>query len=59
MSATRATSCPTAARTSISRACRSGLGCVNGWGRLARPEYLLPYGDYSFNFLPRPVAGGR
>ena len=38
---------------------QSGLGCVNSWGRLPRPEYLLPYGDYSFNFLLRPVAGGR
>ena len=38
---------------------QSGLGCVNSWGRLPRPEYLLPYGDFSFNFLLRPVAGGR
>lgn len=38
---------------------QSGLGCVNSWGRPPRPEYLLPYGDYSFNFLLRPVAGGR
>ena len=38
---------------------QSGLGCVNSWGRLPRPEYLLPYGDYSFNFLLRPVTGGR
>ena len=38
---------------------QSGLGCVNSWGRLPRPEYLLPYGNYSFNFLLRPVAGGR
>lgn len=38
---------------------QSGLGCVNSWGRLPRPEYLLPYDDYSFNFLLRPVAGGR
>ena len=38
---------------------QSGLGCVNSWGRLPRPEYLLPYGNYSFNFLLRPVAEGR
>ena len=38
---------------------QSGLGCVNSWGRLPRPEYLLPYGDYSFNFLLQPVTGGR
>ena len=38
---------------------QSGLGCVNSWGRLPLPEYLLPYGDYAFNFLLRPAAGGR
>ena len=37
---------------------QSGLGCINSWGRLPLPEYLLPYGDYTFNFLLRPLAGG-
>jgi beta-galactosidase len=32
-----------------------GLGCVNSWGAWPREEYLLPYGDYSFTFLIRPV----
>jgi beta-galactosidase len=25
-----------------------GLGCINSWGALPQPQYLLPYGDYSF-----------
>lgn len=32
-----------------------GLGCEDSWGRIARPEYLLPYGDYSFSFTLRPT----
>ncbi|MDY5240003.1 glycoside hydrolase family 2 TIM barrel-domain containing protein [Bacteroides helcogenes] len=32
-----------------------GLGCEDSWGRIARPEYLLPYGDYEFTFLLSPV----
>jgi beta-galactosidase len=32
-----------------------GLGCVNSWGAWPREEYLLPYGDYSFTFILRPV----
>ena len=31
-----------------------GLGCVNSWGALPRPEYTLPYQDYEFNFTLRP-----
>ena len=31
-----------------------GLGCVNSWGALPRPEYTLPYQDYEFNFVLRP-----
>ena len=32
-----------------------GLGCVNSWG--ARPErpYMLPYQDYDFTFIIKPV----
>jgi beta-galactosidase len=33
-----------------------GLGCVNSWGAWPREEYLLPYGDYSFRFVIRPVS---
>lgn len=32
-----------------------GLGCVNSWGALPLKEYLLPYGDYTFTFVMRPV----
>lgn len=32
-----------------------GLGCVNSWGALPLPEYRLPYGDYSFSFIMKPV----
>ena len=32
-----------------------GLGCVNSWGAIPLKEYLLPYGDYSFTFVMRPV----
>ena len=35
---------------------QSGLGCINSWGRLPLPEYLLPYGDYTFNFLLHPIV---
>ncbi|HOQ97180.1 MAG TPA: beta-galactosidase, partial [Bacteroidales bacterium] len=27
-----------------------GLGCVNTWGALPRPVYMLPYGNYAFTF---------
>lgn len=32
-----------------------GLGCEDSWGRTARPEYLVPYGDYTFTFVMHPV----
>ncbi len=32
-----------------------GLGCVNSWGKLPRDEYRIPYGDYEFTFLIKPV----
>ncbi|MDE6337835.1 MAG: beta-galactosidase, partial [Muribaculaceae bacterium] len=32
-----------------------GLGCVNSWGAMPLKEYLLPYGDYSFTFVMKPV----
>ncbi|HET9571525.1 MAG TPA: glycoside hydrolase family 2 TIM barrel-domain containing protein [Bacteroidales bacterium] len=31
-----------------------GLGCVNSWGALPRPEFRLPYQNYSFTFLLSP-----
>lgn len=32
-----------------------GLGCEDSWGRTARPEYLVPYSDYTFTFVMHPV----
>lgn len=32
-----------------------GLGCITSWGALPLPEYMLPYGDYSFSFIIRPL----
>ncbi len=32
-----------------------GLGCVNSWGAWPRKEYFLPYQDYDFTFVIRPV----
>ena len=32
-----------------------GLGCVNSWGAWPRAEYLLPYKDYDFTFVIKPV----
>ena len=32
-----------------------GLGCEDSWGRIARPEYQVPYGDYEFTFILTPV----
>jgi beta-galactosidase len=32
-----------------------GLGCENSWGAIPRPEYLLPYQDYCFTFILKPV----
>lgn len=33
-----------------------GLACENSWGAIARPEYRVPYGNYTFVLLVRPVA---
>ncbi len=32
-----------------------GLGCVNSWGAWPLQEYQLPYGDYTFTFMMKPV----
>ena len=34
---------------------QAGLGCEDSWGRITRPEYQLPYGDYEFTFILKPV----
>ena len=32
-----------------------GLGCVNSWGAWPREEYMLPYRDYDFTYVVKPV----
>ena len=32
-----------------------GLGSVNSWGAWPRHEYQMPYGDYEYTFVIRPV----
>ena len=32
-----------------------GLGCVNSWGAWPRQEYQLPYKDYDFTFVIKPL----
>ncbi len=32
-----------------------GLGCVTSWGRLPLEQYQLPYQDYEFKFVIKPV----
>ena len=34
---------------------QAGLGCEDSWGRIARPEYQVPYGDYEFTFIVKPM----
>lgn len=34
---------------------QAGLGCEDSWGRITRPEYQVPYGDYEFTFILTPV----
>ena len=33
----------------------AGVGCVDSWGSLPRPEYQLPYGTYAFHYRIEPV----
>lgn len=35
-----------------------GLGCENSWGAIARPEYHVPYADYTFTFMFTPIKNG-
>ena len=35
---------------------QTGVGCVNSWGALPIPKYMLPYGDYLFEFVMRPYS---
>ena len=35
---------------------QQGLACINSWGAMPLPEYLLPYQDYEFTFVISPVS---
>lgn len=32
-----------------------GLGCVNSWGALPLDKYMIPYQDYEFTFVIKPI----
>ena len=33
---------------------QQGLACVNSWGAVPLPQYMLPYADYEFTFVITP-----
>lgn len=34
---------------------QAGLGCINSWGSLPLEKYQLPYQDYTFTFVIKPI----
>jgi beta-galactosidase len=36
-----------------------GVGGDNAWGAKTHAEYMLPYRDYEYSFLLRPVYGNE
>ena len=36
-------------------ACQRGLACVNSWGAIPLEQYRMPYQDYSFTYVIRPL----
>lgn len=38
---------------------QSGLACEDSWGALPLPQYRLPYGDYEFKFVIKPLVRNR
>ena len=34
---------------------QQGLGCINSWGHIPLPQYMVGYKDYTFNFIISPV----
>ncbi len=36
-----------------------GLGCIDSWGTWPLDEYQMPYGDYSLNFVIKPVVRNK
>ena len=33
-----------------------GLGCIDSWGAVPMRKYMMPYGDYDFTFIMKPVC---
>ncbi len=50
---------PEVAESDLTNLCidlvQAGLGCIDSWGSLPRPEYQVGYGDYEFTFIMNPV----
>lgn len=48
------------AETDLTNLCidkvQQGLGCVDSWSRLPRPEYMIPYADMEFTFVIKAVS---
>ena len=36
-----------------------GLGCVDSWGTWPEKEYQMPYGDYTLNFVVKPIVRNK
>ena len=34
---------------------QAGVGCVDSWGALPLPEHRMPFGEYRFHFVLRPI----
>lgn len=34
---------------------QQGLGCIDSWGHVPLPQYMVNYQDYTFNFIISPV----
>ena len=32
-----------------------GVGCINSWGAKPLPEHMMPFGEYRFHFILRPL----
>ncbi len=34
---------------------QQGLGCINSWGALPERQFCIPYGNYTFRFMMKPI----
>lgn len=34
---------------------QQGVGCIDSWGALPLPEYMIPYKDYKWSFIITPI----